>query len=206
MTTTTSRSLRDSYLPFRGAFPAGSDWAAVPECPVRRPTRLLTAPKPRGCACRREMLPCLCVCALVCLGGGGGGTPACSTVVQRRRSGKCVPGAPSPREARAQGRGGEVGMTPWSRVGRPRGDGPPVAMVCCSRRWWRLLADRHLLPFPWTPSLHRRWCPSASHRPVTFLFLPALTFPLPFPFLSLGLSLHRLVPIGLSPLLPFPFP
>ena len=31
------------------------------------------------------------------------------------------------------------------------------------------------------PSLHRRWCPSASHHPLTFLFLLALTFPLPFP-------------------------
>ena len=29
------------------------------------------------------------------------------------------------------------------------------------------------------------------HHPVTFLFLPALSFPLHFPFLSLGLSLHR---------------
>ena len=33
-----------------------------------------------------------------------------------------------------------------------------------------LLADRHSLPFPWTLSLHRRWCPSASHHPLTFLF------------------------------------
>ena len=30
----------------------------------------------------------------------------------------------------------------------------------------RPLADRHLLPFSWTLSLHRRRCPSASHRPV----------------------------------------
>ena len=57
--------------------------------------------------------------------------------------------------------------------------------------WRRLLADRHWLPFPWTLPLHRRWCPSASHHPVSFLFLPALSFPLYFPFLSLGLSLHR---------------
>ena len=68
-------------------------------------------------------------------------------------------------------------MTPWC------GD-----LVCS---WRRLLADRHTLPFPWTLSLHRRWCPSASHHPLTFLFLLALTFPLPSPFPSLGLSLCR---------------
>ena len=70
-------------------------------------------------------------------------------------------------------------MTPWC-----------VVLVCS---WRCLLADRHSLPFPWTLSLHRRWCPSASHHPLTFLFLHALTFPLPFPFPSpsLGLSLCR---------------
>ena len=68
-------------------------------------------------------------------------------------------------------------MTPWCDD-----------LVCS---WRRLLADRHSLPFPWTLFLHRRWCPSASHHPVTFLFLPALTVPLPCPFLSLGLSLRR---------------
>ena len=68
-------------------------------------------------------------------------------------------------------------MTPWCDD------------LICS--WRRLLADRHSLPFPWTLSLHRRWCPSASHHPLTFLFLPALTFPLPFPFPSLGLSLRE---------------
>ena len=66
-------------------------------------------------------------------------------------------------------------MTPWCDD-----------LVCS---WRRLLADRHSLPFPWTLSLHRRWCPSASHHPLTFLFLLALTFPLPSPFPSLGLSL-----------------
>ena len=45
--------------------------------------------------------------------------------------------------------GGGFGMTPWCDV-----------LVCS---WRRLLADRHSLPFPWTLSLHRRWCPSASH-------------------------------------------
>ena len=68
-------------------------------------------------------------------------------------------------------------MTPWCDD-----------LVCS---WRRLLADRHSPPFPWTLSLHRRWCPSASHHPVTFFFLPALAVPLPFPFLSLGLSLRR---------------
>ena len=74
-------------------------------------------------------------------------------------------------------RGGGVGMTPW------------YDDLVCS--WRRLLADRHSLPFPWTLSLHRRWCPSASHHPLTVLFLRALNFPLPFPFPSLGLSLRR---------------
>ena len=46
--------------------------------------------------------------------------------------------------------GGGGGMT-------PRCDD----LVCS---WRRLLADRHSLPFPWTLSLHRRWCPSASHH------------------------------------------
>ena len=72
---------------------------------------------------------------------------------------------------------GGFGMTPWCDD-----------LVCS---WRRLLADRHSLPFPWTLSLHRRWCPSASHHPLTFLFLLALTFPLPSPFPSLGLSLRR---------------
>ena len=67
-------------------------------------------------------------------------------------------------------------MSPWC-----------IVLVCS---WRRLFADRHSLPFPWTLSLHRRWCPSASHHLVSFLFLLALSFPLYFPFLSLGLSLQ----------------
>ena len=63
-------------------------------------------------------------------------------------------------------------MTPWCDD-----------LVCS---WRRLLADRHLLPFPWTLSLHRRWCPSASHHPVPFLCHHASTVPLPCPFLSGG--------------------
>ena len=58
------------------------------------------------------------------------------------------------------------------------------SVLICS--WRHLLADRHSLPFPWTLSLHRRWCPSASHHPMSLLFLLALSFPLYFPFLSLG--------------------
>ena len=65
-----------------------------------RPTGLLTASIPRGGARGREMPPCLCVCALVCLRGWGCGTPVCSTVARHQRMGKCVPGAPGPgREA-----------------------------------------------------------------------------------------------------------
>ena len=84
--------------------------------------------------------------------------------------------SPTPLSFKTRGRGG-FGMTPWCDD-----------LVCS---WRRLLADRHSLPFPWTLSLHRRWCPSASHHPLTFLFLLALTFPLPSPFPSLGLSLCR---------------
>ena len=79
--------------------------------------------------------------------------------------------------------GGGVGMTPWC-----------IVLVC---NWRRPLADRHSLPFPWTLSLHRRWCPSASHHPsVTVLFLlalpslsPSLSFPLAFP--SIGRGAHQ---------------
>ena len=54
------------------------------------------------------------------------------------------------------------------------------AVVCGGRRQ---LADRHVLPFPRTLSLHRRWCPSASHRPVSVISLLGPSFPLlPFPF------------------------
>ena len=43
-----------------------------------------------------------------------------------------------------------------------------IVLVCSGRR---LLADRPSLPFPWTLSLHRRWCPSASHHSFPFLSL-----------------------------------
>ena len=85
----------------------------------------------------------------------------------------------------ALGGGGGVGMTPW-------------CVLVCSRQ--RQLADRHLLPFPWTLSLCRRWYPSASHRSVSFLFLLALSFLLYSPFLSLGRLCQRspwTVPVSL---------
>ena len=46
-----------------------------------------------------------------------------------------------------------------------------IVLVCS---WRRLLADRHLLPFPWNHSPHRRWCPSASHHSFSFLSLGRL--------------------------------
>ena len=68
------------------------------------------------------------------------------------------------------GGGGGFGMLPWCNV------------LVCSRR--RLLAYRRSRPFPWTLSLQKRWCPLASHHPVSFLFLFCPIFPslLPFPF------------------------
>ena len=102
----------------RAAFPAGPDWAAVPGCPVTRPTGLLTAPRPRGGARGREMPPCLCVCALVSLGGGGRAVAHLLAPllfgVGAHGAGKCVPGAPGPgREAGepdSEPAGGDVGL------------------------------------------------------------------------------------------------
>ena len=112
-------------------------------------------------------------------GGGGGGVgvwvpKGCVPKMARQE----FPNGKFPHDGHfGLGGGGGFGMTPWCDD------------LVCSRR--RLLADRHSLPFPWTLSLRRRRCPSASHHPLTFLFLPALTFPLPFPFPSLGLSVRR---------------
>ena len=72
--------------------------------------------------------------------------------------------------------GGGFGMPPW-------------CVLVCS--WRRQLADRHFLPFPWTLSLQTRRCPSASHHLVSFLSLLGLSFPLYFPFLSLGRFCQR---------------
>ena len=76
--------------------------------------------------------------------------------------------APPTHAAGGSGRGGGVGVTP---------------LVYCSRL--QLAApDRHSLPFPWTLSLHRRWCPAASQPPCALPLprWPILPSPLPFPF------------------------
>ena len=106
----------------------------------------------------------VCVCVCVCVSRGGRPLGFGRQLPPKRTVGR-------------RPLGGGFGVMPWCDD-----------LVCS---WRRLLADRHSLPFPWTLFLHRRWCPSASHHPVTFLFLPALTVPLPCLFLSLGLSLHR---------------
>ena len=159
----------------RAAFPAGPDWAAVPGCPVTRPTGLLTAARPRGGARGREMPPCLCVCALVCLRGGGGGAVAHLLApllfgVGAHGAGKCVPGAPGPgREAGepdAEPAGGDVGlgsqpprhkdMLPnhsttayWHGKAVVRGTtGVRPALLDCLRHRWCCLAGWVRLPRP----------------------------------------------------------
>ena len=158
----------------RAAFPAGPDWAAVPGCPVTRPTGLLTAPRPRGGARGREMPPCLCVCALVCLRGGGRAVAHLLAPllfgVGAHGAGKCVPGAPGPgREAGepdAEPAGGDVGlgsqpprhkdMLPnhsttayWHGKAVVRGTtGVRPALLDCLRHRWRCLAGWVRLPRP----------------------------------------------------------
>ena len=156
----------------RAAFPAGPDWAAVPGCPVTRPTGLLTAPRPCGGARGREMPPCLCVCALVCLRGGGGGAVAhlLAPLLFGVGAGKCVPGAPGPgREAGepdAEPAGGDVGlgsqpprhkdMLPnhsttayWHGKAVVRGTtGVRPALLDCLRHRWCCLASWVRLPRP----------------------------------------------------------
>ena len=156
----------------RAAFPAGPDWAAVPGCPVTRPTGLLTAPRPRGGARGREMPPCLCVCALVCLRGGGGRAVAhlLAPLLFGVGAGKCVPGAPGPgREAGepdAEPAGGDVGlgsqpprhkdMLPnhsttayWRGKAVVRGTtGVRPALLDCLRHRWCCLAGWVRLPRP----------------------------------------------------------
>ena len=62
--------------------------------------------------------------------------------------------------------------------------------VVCS--WRHPLADCHLpLPFPWTLSLHKRQCPSASHYLVSSLSLLDVFSPLYSPFLFLGRLCQR---------------
>ena len=75
-----------------------------------------------------------------------------------------------------------AGVMPTPPPPHPWEGGLACRVLVCSRR--RLLADRHSLPFPRTLSLHRRWCPSASHPPpVPFLSLPCPILPSPL-FLS----------------------
>ena len=59
----------------------------------------------------------------------------------------------------------------------------PCALVCSGRR---RLADRHLLPFPWTLSLRRRRCPSASHHSSPSKAYLSLSTSLSFPFGGAG--------------------
>ena len=139
----------------RAAFPAGPDWAAVPGCPVTRPAGLLTAPRPRGGARGREMPPCLCVCALVCLGGGGGLwhtclLHCCSAVAHMARGSVClVLQAPTGRlESLTLSPPGE--MWAWARnlhVTRTYYPTTPRLPIGTGRRWYvaRLGSDPHSL-------------------------------------------------------------
>ena len=62
-----------------------------------------------------------------------------------------------------------------------------IAMVYCSHLQLAAPTGRSpFAPFPWTLSINWGWCPLALHHLVSFLFLLALSFPLYFPFLSLG--------------------
>ena len=139
----------------RRAFPAGPDWAAVPGCPVTRPAGLLTAPRPRGGARGREMPPCLCVCALVCLGGGGGLwhtclLHCCSAVAHMAQGSVClVLQAPAGRlESLTLSPPGE--MWAWARnlhVTRTYYPTTPRLPIGTGRRWYvaRLGSDPHSL-------------------------------------------------------------
>ena len=158
----------------RRAFPAGPDWAAVPGCPVTRPAGLLTAPRPRGGARGPEMPPCLCVCALVCLGGGGRAVAHLLAPLLfgcgAHGAGKCVPGAPGPgREAGepdSEPAGGDVGLGSqpprhkdilpnhsttayWHGKAVVRGTtGVRPALLDCLRHRWCCLAGWVRLPRP----------------------------------------------------------
>ena len=141
----------------RAAFPAGPDRAAVPGCPVTRPTGLLTAPRPRGGARGREMPPCLCVCALVCLWRGGGGglwhtclLHCCSALAHMVRGSVClVLQAPAGRlESLTLSPPGE--MWAWARnlhVTRTCYPTTPRLPIGTGRRWYvaRLGSDPHSL-------------------------------------------------------------
>ena len=67
--------------------------------------------------------------------------------------------------------------------------------------WQRQLTDHHSLPFPWILSLHRRWCPSASHHHVSFLSLLAyllLSTSVSFPLAGCANGATRLSPFQCS--------
>ena len=125
-------------------------------CPVTRPTGLLTAPRPRGGARGREMPPCLCVCALVCLWRGGGGLwhtcllHCCSALAHMVRGSVClVLQAPAGRlESLTLSPPGE--MWAWARnlhVTRTCYPTTPRLPVGTGRRWYvaRLGSDPHSL-------------------------------------------------------------
>ena len=157
----------------RAAFPAGPDWAAVPGCPVTRPAGLLTAPRPRGGARGREMPPCLCVCALVCLGGGGLWHTCllhcCSAVAHMARGSVCLVLQGPGREAGepdSEPAGGDVGLGSqpprhkdilpnhsttayWHGKAVVRGTtGVRPALLDCLRHRWCCLAGWVRLPRP----------------------------------------------------------
>ena len=74
--------------------PARHNWTDLPECPVSRPTRLLTVSRPRPSASEREILPCLCVCTSA-LGALGTGSPSARCLMlampaRRREQGGCT--------------------------------------------------------------------------------------------------------------------
>ena len=160
----------------RAAFPAGPDWAAIPGCPVTRPTRLLTAPRPRGGARGREMPPCLCVCALVCLRGGGGVHLLAPLLfgVGAHGAGKCVLGAPGPgREAREsdfEPAGGDVGL--GSQPPRHKDKLPNRSTTACRHGKAVVRGTTGSDPHSWTAfgtGSAAMWAGSCSPRPWAYL-------------------------------------
>ena len=133
----------------------------------------------------RGMWRCMCVCVCVCVRavlGGPGGHPPTRVKMISLDALVMYPGGKHPA---CEWGGGDVSMT------------PQCVMVCS---WRRLLPNHHLLPFPWTLSLHRQRCPSATHRPVSSLSLLGLSCPLYCPFLFIGKLCQRsprTVPVSL---------
>ena len=131
--------------------------------------------------------------------GGGGGVAGDSGMLAQLLTATAVPSTASVDGPHNPSQTTKSGGCP-PRPGGGGGGGLACRLWCtvlvCSRR--RQLADRPSLPFPWTLSLHRQWCPSASHRPVPFLSLLGLSFPLYFPCAnrSPGLSLFHCTVLG----------